>query len=66
MTLTIINSLRPCSHEGRVTIAAELFCFCCGVPRGKKTKDFALAIGTPYLHVNRVLNIYELTTSLFV
>jgi hypothetical protein len=27
--------------------------FVIGVPRGKKTKDLALALGTPYLHVNR-------------
>jgi CRP-like cAMP-binding protein len=26
-----------------------------GVSRGKKTKDLALALGTPYIHVNRAL-----------
>jgi hypothetical protein len=46
VTLFVSVLLRPCLHEVRVTLAlANSLVF--GVPRGKKTKDLALVLGTP-------------------
>jgi hypothetical protein len=46
-----IKTLRHCHMKEGDPVLRLLLCFC--VPRGKKTKDLALALGTPYLHVNR-------------
>jgi hypothetical protein len=54
---------RPWLHEGRVTLVLGLTIFV-GVPRRKKTKDLALlALGTPYLHVNRAFVWFFFQTS---
>jgi hypothetical protein len=42
-----LRIIRLCLHEGRVTLVLGLTLLI-AVPRGKKTKDLALALVTPY------------------